>query len=292
MAEEKHSVSSSPKTLLISLAVVGLFGIAVLTILVPWLRNSCGGIFEQTAPKVKVNLAIIKSTGAATVGQEKIQELSESAQKVSLHLKTCCKVLEHGKLGAGQFQQCIDTASAYDRQIAFVAQQMAEVAEAQEKGATDVLQERTASIDEAITTATSRAENFARQVAQIKPPTERRSIESSGIRTDIDKLPPVKGGYASIRVDIDYGSGKRYRVLVNEHPIGIYESDKDIVFDRFLRPGIDNTISWEFPEAGPRVRVFVKYEDPSEGWFHIYDFYARSDRLQGGISVPFTGSSR
>ncbi len=292
MAEEEHSVSSGSKTLLVSLALVGLIGLAALVILMPLFGDSCDGIFEQTAPKLRVHLEIIKNTGAATVGQEKIQDLSESAQKVGLHLKTCCKILEHGELDPARFQRCIDTASDYDRQIALVAQQVTAFAQVQEKGATDVLQKKAGSIDEAIKTATSHAEKFGHEVANIEPAKDTGNTEGGGSQTDIDKLPPVKGGYVSIRVTIWYTHGNRYTVLVNEHPLGVYESDKDIVFDRFLRPGRDNTISWAFSEAGSITKAYVKYEDTSEDWFHIYDFHAGEDRLQGGISVPFSGSSR
>ena len=170
MAEEKHRISSGRKTILIGLAIAGLIGLGVLVTLAPRLQNSCEGILEQTAPRLKVHLEVIKSNGAAEIGQEKIQELSESAQKVGLHLKTCCKVLEHGKLGPRQFQRCIDTASAYERQIALVAKELAEVAEPNKKSGKDVLQEKGASINDAIQAATSHVKNLSRQVAQIKPP--------------------------------------------------------------------------------------------------------------------------
>ena len=179
MAEEKHRISSGRKTILIGLAIAGLIGLGVLVTLAPRLQNSCEGILEQTAPRLKVHLEVIKSNGAAEIGQEKIQELSESAQKVGLHLKTCCKVLEHGKLGPRQFQRCIDTASAYERQIAFVAKELAEVAVAKEPAelaepnkriGKDVLQQKVASINDAIQAATSHVKNLSRQVAQIKPP--------------------------------------------------------------------------------------------------------------------------
>lgn len=133
-----------------------------------WPRTSCEGIFEQTAPKVEAHLEIIKNKGAFAIGHEKIQEVSESAQKVALHLKTCCSVLEGGKFNPQQFQQCIDNASAYDRQIALIAQEVTEVTEANEKGAAPP-QEQLDSIDKAIKSAANNAESFARQVAQIKP---------------------------------------------------------------------------------------------------------------------------
>jgi len=119
---------------------------------------------------VEAHLEIIKNKGAFAVHHEKIQELSESAQKVGLHLKTCCAVLEGGRLNPEQFKQCLDKVSAYDKQIVFITQQVTEAEQAREQGATDVVQNKIANIDQAIQTATNTAENFVRQVEQIRPP--------------------------------------------------------------------------------------------------------------------------
>lgn len=154
------------KALLIGIALAGLIGLSVLVIR---RHTPCEGIFEQTAPKVEANLQIIKNTGRLAVSQEKIQELSESAQKVGLHLKTCCSVLERGKLNTEQFQECIEMATAYDKQIALVAQQVTEIAEAKEKGATDIVQSKIASVDTVIKSANSSVEDLARHVSELKP---------------------------------------------------------------------------------------------------------------------------
>jgi hypothetical protein len=167
MQETRRSSSFRQRALLVGVAVAALAALSTLVIL--WPHGSCDGIFRQTAPKLEAHLEIIKQKGALAVSQEQIQVLSESAQKVGLHLKTCCSVLDRGKLDPKQFQQCIDKASAYDRQIAFAAQQVTEAAEARERGASAIVQEKIPTIDQAIRTATSDAENFARQVAQIKP---------------------------------------------------------------------------------------------------------------------------
>ena len=166
MKETHRSSSFRQRALLVGVAVAGLAALSALVIL--WPRGSCDGIFRQTAPKLEAHLEIIKQKGALAVSQEQIQVLSESAQKVGLHLKTCCSVLDGGKLAPEQFQQCIDKASIYDRQIALVAQQVAEIAEAREKGATDLVQDKITRINETIKTTTSDAESFGRQVAQIK----------------------------------------------------------------------------------------------------------------------------
>ncbi len=164
---DKESNFVSSKTLLIGIALFGLIGLAVLLL---W-HSPCDDIFAQTAPELKVSLKVIENEGAFAVSREKIQELSESAQKVGLHLKTCCAVLDGGKLDPQQFQQCIDKASGYEKQIVLVAQQIKEAAEAKERGATGVVQSKIAGIGKAIEAAAGNAETLARFVEkEIKPP--------------------------------------------------------------------------------------------------------------------------
>ncbi|MDH3444510.1 MAG: hypothetical protein OEN50_11335 [Deltaproteobacteria bacterium] len=166
MAEIKSKIALSRyKTVVIVVALIGLIGLGVLVIVKP--GRSCDGIFEQTAPQLETSLELIQNKGAFAVRREKIQELSESAQKVGLHLKTCCVVLDGGKLNSGEFQQCVTRANAYEKQITFVAEQVKEAAEARVKGAENVVQEKIAKIDQAIQSATGEAEGLARQVAQV-----------------------------------------------------------------------------------------------------------------------------
>ena len=201
---QSNPTSFRHKTLWVGVVLIGLIGLSVLIILRP--RSSCEGIFEQTAPKVEAHIEIIKNKGVFAVGHEQIQALSESAQKVGLHLKVCCSVLDGGKLNAGQFQQCIDKASAYDRQIALVAQQVTEVAEARERDASEIVKDKIATINQATRTATNDAERFARQVAQIKPPSI--SAEREPNDTILEANPFVVGqtvtGEVSGTKDQDY----------------------------------------------------------------------------------------
>lgn len=194
--ETSSPISSRHKALLIGVAVAGFIALSVLVIF--WPHGSCEEIFKQTAPKLEAHLEIIKQKGALAVGHEQVQELSKSAQKVGLHLKTCCTVLDGGKLDPDQFQQCIDKASAYDQQIALVAQQLTEAAEAKEKGASDVLQEKIASIDQAIETATRHAEEFARQAKEIKPP----KPEPNGVAKPRQALASTEAQTSSVRVEV------------------------------------------------------------------------------------------
>lgn len=158
------------RLLLLAGAALGIVLLGSLIVLRP--HATCDGIFEQTAPHLEANLEIIRSKGALAVGQEKIQELTESAQKVGLHLKTCCAVLSGGKLNPAQFQQCIDGAAGYDRKVAQVAAQVTAITDTQTPGASAVAPTQRAEIATTITAATQDAEALGRQVTQLQPGSE------------------------------------------------------------------------------------------------------------------------
>lgn len=162
-----NSITGKYRALLLGGVVIGIAILAGLIVF--WPRSECEGIFEQTAPRLEANMEIIRNKGALAVGQEKIQELAESAQKVGLHLKTCCSVLAGGKLNPAQFQQCVDSAAGYERQVAKVAQQVNAVEKTPAAGSTSVSPQARAAISNAISEATRGAANLAQQVTQLKP---------------------------------------------------------------------------------------------------------------------------
>ena len=164
---EKTQTTAKHRALLLGAVIIGIAIVAGLIVLRP--RSGCDGIFEQTAPRLEANLEIIRSKGMLAVGQEKIQELTESAQKVGLHLKTCCSVLAGGKLNPSQFQQCIDKAAGYEQQVAKVAQQVNAAENTATADSQPVSSQVRTAIASAISEATRGAENLARQVTQLQP---------------------------------------------------------------------------------------------------------------------------
>lgn len=155
------------RLLLLGGAALGIVLLSSLVVLRP--HATCDGIFEQTAPHLEANLEIIRSKGALAVGQDKIQELTESAQKVGLHLKTCCAVLSGGKLNPAQFQQCIDGAAGYDRKVAQVAAQVAAITPSGGSDATAMAPSQRTEIATTIRAASQDAEALGRQVQQLNP---------------------------------------------------------------------------------------------------------------------------
>jgi hypothetical protein len=98
-------------------------------------RSRCDSIFEQTADRVQADLEFIKIKGGVTLGAEKVQELTDSSQKVGIHLKTCCIAQQSKMLNADQFQVCMSGAKDYQTQIIQVAANIreADAAEKQQK---------------------------------------------------------------------------------------------------------------------------------------------------------------
>jgi hypothetical protein len=98
-------------------------------------RSRCDSIFEQTADRVQADLEFIKVKGGVTLGAEKVQELTDSSQKVGIHLKSCCIAQQSKVLNADQFQVCMNGAKDYQAQIIQVAANIkeADAAEKQQK---------------------------------------------------------------------------------------------------------------------------------------------------------------
>jgi len=98
-------------------------------------RSRCDSIFEQTADRVQADLKFIKVKGGVTLGAEKLQELTDSSQKVGIHLKNCCIAQQSKMLNADQFQVCVNGAKDYQTQIIQVAANIkeADAAEKQQK---------------------------------------------------------------------------------------------------------------------------------------------------------------
>ena len=63
----------------------------------------------------------LKTEGELEIGREQLTDLDESAQMTALNLKTCCTVLDAGRLDPEQFLQCKGSARAYEASLADIA---------------------------------------------------------------------------------------------------------------------------------------------------------------------------
>ena len=77
----------------------------------------CEAIFRQTTLGLSARISFLKSEGEISIGREQLVELGERAQMAALNLKTCCTVLDAGRLNPEQFLQCKAKARAYDAKL-------------------------------------------------------------------------------------------------------------------------------------------------------------------------------
>ena len=138
----------------------------------PKMTSPCESIFQQTQVKLTSSLDVIKSKGEITIGPEKIQELTESAQRVALNLKTCCIMSNSGKLNSEEFLKCQAMGDQYQKGISDLAQNVNEMSAAKEAGneqlADKKLTEVNTQINDVQKTATSLLEHSA-QIQEGQP---------------------------------------------------------------------------------------------------------------------------
>src|SRR5215471_10039467 len=132
--KKKRSAKGSVWTKQMPLILIAATGI-LLTIVYFVYRglthSQCDSIFEQTTDRLHANLDAIKIKGELALGQEKVQELSDGAQKVALHLKTCSLSQQGGSMTGEQFQSCMCGAKIYGTKIVQVATSVSEAQAAQ-----------------------------------------------------------------------------------------------------------------------------------------------------------------
>ena len=79
--------------------------------------SPCEGIFRQTALNLSTHIKFLKADGELHIGKEAVSELDERAQMVALDLKTCCTVLDAGRIDPEQFLKCKAHARTYDAKL-------------------------------------------------------------------------------------------------------------------------------------------------------------------------------
>ena len=82
----------------------------------------CEAIFQQTSLGLSTRISFLKTAGELQIGREKLTDLDERAQMTALNLKTCCTVLNAGRLDPEQFLQCKGKARAYEGHVEEIAE--------------------------------------------------------------------------------------------------------------------------------------------------------------------------
>ena len=182
------------KTLILSAAAIVL---VLIFLIFDWLNappgSACDNVFQQTNLQLGVRLKHLDSEGSLALGRQKVQELTEQAQLMALSLKTCCIVLDAGKLNSEQFLQCKNTAGAYESKLDSVIEQVSQLSEAKQTGNTEIADQRKRELDTLLGEANELTNKLQRQVEEL--PRHPLELRSDNIyfeeRFDGEALPPA-----------------------------------------------------------------------------------------------------
>ncbi len=112
---------SMKKRLTVLFALVGALMVPVLLFFgYDLLKSSifpCEAIFEQAGTSLNTKIKFLGAEGEVYVGKEKLQDLGERAQMTAQNLKTCCTVLDAGKINPEEFLQCKASARKYEADV-------------------------------------------------------------------------------------------------------------------------------------------------------------------------------
>jgi hypothetical protein len=105
----------------------------------------CATIKEQTTQKLNLSVDVIKAKGALVIGGEKVQDVSDGAQKVGEHLMACCDA-QHGDhpLPPDQYLACINGARDYEAKIIQITNIVQEADTAKQQGNAQVADQKVA----------------------------------------------------------------------------------------------------------------------------------------------------
>jgi hypothetical protein len=81
----------------------------------------CDAIFEQRALGLDRSLHFLKNNGAVAIGHDKIQDLTEGAQKLGILCKNWCIAHQSDRIDAAHYQDCLKTTMGYEIQVSAVA---------------------------------------------------------------------------------------------------------------------------------------------------------------------------
>ena len=171
-------------------------------------RSRCDSIFEQTADRVQAELEFIKVKGGVTLGAQKVQELTDSSQKVGLHLKSCCIAQQARALNAEQFQVCMGGAKDYQTQILQVATNVKEATAAEEHQKPELAKQKTAAAKEAVSKIANTEKTLARVTEAIPSIPVRDGTEQEPNNTipqaNIAEIGTTIAGEIDPTKDVDY----------------------------------------------------------------------------------------
>ena len=100
--------------------------------------NPCGQLFEQTSATLTTKINVLEKDTSLTIGRNRIQELSASAQQMALSLQSCCIAAQTDKISGEQFLQCQTGTTTYANRLDVIAARLAALEEAKKSEPTTI----------------------------------------------------------------------------------------------------------------------------------------------------------
>ncbi len=154
--------------------VVSLTGMAVLIVLgyfgydlMKDVVSPCETIYEQTATRLGTKVEFLQAKGEIHIGKKQLQILPQAAQVTALNLKTCCIVLDEGKLDAEQFLQCRTAAQNYESAIDLGVKKVEEIAKLQRSNETEAYTRAVKEFSKTLENADKASTSFGQQISNI-----------------------------------------------------------------------------------------------------------------------------
>lgn len=108
--------------------------------------NPCGQLFEQTTTSLTTKINVLEQDTSLTIGRNRIQELSASAQQMALSLQSCCIAAQTDKISGEQFLQCQTGTNTYANRLDKIATRLAALEEAKNSEPTTIAMADNASV--------------------------------------------------------------------------------------------------------------------------------------------------
>lgn len=208
-------------------------------------KSSCESIFQQTSSQLRLKLKTIAAEGEVLIGQVKIQELTEKAQQTAVSLKTCCAVLEAGKVDAERFLRCKNQAQGCVQGLDRIIVRLREAKAAEREGGSETVAEKVRQIDRTIVEVTGIADRLEREVAGLQPmPAVAAGDRQAASACDslISPSAPLPVGGSSFEEAPALAPG-RYRLTMNP--------TRSLYYRMYLRAGQTLRIRFRTPDTYP-----------------------------------------
>lgn len=135
-------------------------------------KSPCEKVFQQTTVQLTSSLKVLQQTGSISIGEQKIQDLTEAAQVVALNLKTCCIMNMSHQITSEQFLKCQQVGDQYKQQVDDLSKNVDKAGQAKKTGDISTMNQTLLAID-------SQLDNLHQTVQQIADISKPSPIDNS-----------------------------------------------------------------------------------------------------------------